>query len=76
MFFVECLQKKLHTLTMESDQLKTEINQRNDLLSRIDAETHMVDKVLITIYTNHVNSQLYMRHAVTIWTICVQYDIA
>jgi len=30
---------------MESDQLRTEINQRNDLLCRIDAENQMVDKV-------------------------------
>ncbi|KXJ27320.1 coiled-coil domain-containing protein 113 [Exaiptasia diaphana] len=36
--------KKLHTLTMESDQLKTEITQRNDLLCRIETENQMVDK--------------------------------
>lgn len=31
---------------MESDQLKTEISQRNELLHRIDAENQMVDKVI------------------------------
>ncbi|XP_031565323.1 coiled-coil domain-containing protein 113-like [Actinia tenebrosa] len=36
--------KKLHTLTMESDRLKTEILQRNELLYKIDAENHLVDK--------------------------------
>ena len=38
--------KKLHTLTMESSRLKLEIQQRNELLSKIDTETHMVEKVL------------------------------
>lgn len=36
--------KKLHTLTMESAQLKQEINQRNELSFKIDAETKMVEK--------------------------------
>ncbi|XP_002741623.1 cilia- and flagella-associated protein 263-like [Saccoglossus kowalevskii] len=35
--------KKLHTLTMESDRLKSEISSRNDLLYRIDAETEQVE---------------------------------
>lgn len=36
--------KKLHTLTMESERLKTEITQRNDLHSRIDVETSVVEQ--------------------------------
>ncbi|XP_033754334.1 coiled-coil domain-containing protein 113-like [Pecten maximus] len=35
--------KKLHTLTMESERLKSEITARNDLLTRIDAETKVVE---------------------------------
>ncbi|XP_077982836.1 cilia- and flagella-associated protein 263-like [Glandiceps talaboti] len=35
--------KKLYTLTMESDRLKTEISSRNELLSRIDTETEQVE---------------------------------
>ena len=38
-------QKKLHTFTVESAQLKQEINQRNELSFKIDAETKMVEKV-------------------------------
>ncbi|EDO35964.1 predicted protein [Nematostella vectensis] len=34
--------KKLHTLTMESERLRTEIGQRNELLFKIDAETNLV----------------------------------
>ena len=41
--------KKLHTLTMESSRLKLEIQQRNELLSKIDTETHMVEKVLCSL---------------------------
>ena len=36
--------KKLHTLTMESERLKSEIGSRQDLLSRIDSETRLVDE--------------------------------
>ncbi|KAL3860691.1 hypothetical protein ACJMK2_010782 [Sinanodonta woodiana] len=36
--------KKLHTLTMESERLKSEITSRNDLLTRIDSETLVVEK--------------------------------
>ncbi|OWF48016.1 coiled-coil domain-containing protein 113-like [Mizuhopecten yessoensis] len=35
--------KKLHTLTMESERLKSEITARNELLTRIDAETKVVE---------------------------------
>ena len=42
--------KKLHTLTMESSRLKLEIQQRNELLSRIDAETQTVEKVLCSLH--------------------------
>ncbi|XP_038078139.1 coiled-coil domain-containing protein 113-like [Patiria miniata] len=35
--------KKLHTLTLESDRLKSEITSRNELLTRIDAETETVE---------------------------------
>ena len=38
-------QKKLHTITMESERLKSEITSRNDLLSRIDSETEVVELV-------------------------------
>lgn len=41
--------KKLHTLTMESSRLKLEIQQRNELLSKIDTETHTVEKVLCSL---------------------------
>lgn len=37
-------QKKLHTLTIESDRLKAETDARADLLTRIDAETRMVEE--------------------------------
>ena len=37
-------QKKLHTLTLESDRLKQETGSRNELLTRIDAETRMVEE--------------------------------
>ena len=40
-------QKKLNTLTLESSRLKTEITQRNELLFKIDAETQMVEKVIL-----------------------------
>lgn len=48
--FVQCvvflfLQKKLHYFTLQSEQLKSEITSRNDLLSRIDSETHTVEEV-------------------------------
>ncbi|XP_046340431.1 coiled-coil domain-containing protein 113-like [Haliotis rufescens] len=36
--------KKLHTLTMESERLGSEISSRNDLLSKIDAETKVVEQ--------------------------------
>ncbi|XP_071503610.1 cilia- and flagella-associated protein 263-like [Diadema antillarum] len=36
--------KKLQTLTMESDRLKSEISSRNELLSRIDTETETVEE--------------------------------
>ncbi|XP_041454175.1 coiled-coil domain-containing protein 113-like [Lytechinus variegatus] len=36
--------KKLQTLTMESDRLGNEIASRNELLSRIDAETETVEE--------------------------------
>ena len=39
------LQKKLHTLTLESERLKSEIASRQELLSRIDSETEVVDVV-------------------------------
>ncbi|KAH3692534.1 coiled-coil domain-containing protein 113-like isoform X2 [Dreissena polymorpha] len=35
--------KKLSTLTLESERLKSEITSRNDLLQRIDAETKVVE---------------------------------
>ncbi|OPL32938.1 hypothetical protein AM593_05241, partial [Mytilus galloprovincialis] len=35
--------KKLHTLTMESERLKSEISSRNELLTKIDAETTVVE---------------------------------
>ncbi|KAL5021439.1 hypothetical protein ScPMuIL_000594 [Solemya velum] len=35
--------KKLHTLTMESDRLLSEITSRNDLSTRIDTETNVVE---------------------------------
>ncbi|XP_041375443.1 coiled-coil domain-containing protein 113-like [Gigantopelta aegis] len=35
--------KKLHTLTMESERLDTEITSRNELLKRIDSETKTVE---------------------------------
>jgi len=38
------LQKKLHTLTLESDRLKQETSSRAELLTRIDAETKMVEE--------------------------------
>lgn len=37
--------KKLNTLMMESDRLKLEIAARNELLTRIDAETQLVEEV-------------------------------
>ncbi|KAK3086713.1 hypothetical protein FSP39_022367 [Pinctada imbricata] len=36
--------KKLQTLTMESERLKSEISSRNELLSRIDSETDVVEE--------------------------------
>lgn len=33
---------------MESERLKTEITQRNDLHSRIDVETSVVEQVMIS----------------------------
>ncbi|XP_067933125.1 cilia- and flagella-associated protein 263-like [Watersipora subatra] len=36
--------KKLHTLTLESDRLKQETGSREELLTRIDAETKMVEE--------------------------------
>ncbi|XP_064611526.1 coiled-coil domain-containing protein 113-like [Liolophura sinensis] len=36
--------KKLHTLTMESERLKSEISSRNNLLWRIDSETDAVEQ--------------------------------
>ena len=42
------LQKKLHVLTLESERLKSEISSRQELLSRIDAETNLVEEVSIT----------------------------
>jgi len=36
--------KKLHLLTIESDRLRNEISQRNDMLNRIDAETIVGEK--------------------------------
>ncbi|XP_046545033.1 coiled-coil domain-containing protein 113-like [Haliotis rubra] len=36
--------KKLYTLTMESERLGSEISSRNDLLSKIDAETKVVEQ--------------------------------
>eukprot|EP00794_Sanderia_malayensis_P019227 gene19227-21154_t len=36
--------KKLYLLTLESDRLKSEITQRNDMLSRIEAETLVSEK--------------------------------
>jgi len=36
--------KKLHVLTMESDRLNSEINQRKDLLWRIEAEMNIVEQ--------------------------------
>ncbi|WAR13067.1 CC113-like protein, partial [Mya arenaria] len=36
--------KKLSTLTMESERLKSEITSRNDLLTRIDSETTVVEE--------------------------------
>ena len=39
------LQKKLHVLTLESERLKSEISSRQELLSRIDAETNLVEEV-------------------------------
>ncbi|KAK2141456.1 hypothetical protein LSH36_1095g00096 [Paralvinella palmiformis] len=36
--------KKLHYFTLQSEQLKSEITSRNDLLSRIDSETHTVEE--------------------------------
>lgn len=41
---ISLLQKKLHALTIESDRLKGETTSRVDLLSRIDAETRMVEE--------------------------------
>ena len=38
-------QKKLHTLTMESERLKSEIASRQELLAKIDAETKQVEEV-------------------------------
>lgn len=35
--------KKLHTLTMESERLKSEITSRNELLTKIDSETGGVE---------------------------------
>lgn len=40
------LQKKLHVLTKESDRLFSEINQRKELLSKIEAEMSLVEQVL------------------------------
>lgn len=37
--------KKLNTLMMESDRLKLEIAARNELLTRIDTETQLVEEV-------------------------------
>ena len=45
--FFHDLQKKLHTLTLESDRLKAEIASRNDLLVKIDQETETVEHVSI-----------------------------
>ena len=39
------LQKKLQVLTLESERLKSEISSRQELLSRIDAETNLVEEV-------------------------------
>jgi len=36
--------KKLHTLTMESERLKSEITSRLDLLAKIDSETKQVEE--------------------------------
>lgn len=38
-------QKKLHTLTMESERLQSEISSRNELQKRIDSETQTVEEV-------------------------------
>ena len=43
--FFTWIQKKLNTFTMESERLRSEIDQRNELLFKIDAETGMVGKV-------------------------------
>ena len=39
------LQKKLHALSVECDNLDSEISQRRDLLQRIETEAVVVDKV-------------------------------
>ena len=49
---------------MESERLRTEIGQRNELLFKIDAETTMVEKVWIKfvhhlfVYFQPINSNL------------------
>lgn len=37
--------KKLNTLTMELDRVKTDITARNELLTRIDEETTIAEEV-------------------------------
>ena len=38
-------QKKLHTLTMEAERLESEISSRQELQSRIQNETQLVEVV-------------------------------
>ena len=42
--------KKLHTLTLESERLKSEITSRLDLLAKIDSETKQVEEVKFMFY--------------------------
>lgn len=44
--FLLSLQKKLHSLSLESGSLDSEITQRKELLHKIEAEDRIVTKVM------------------------------
>ena len=44
MYIIILLQKKLHSLTVESDSLAGELGQRRELLARIEAESRLVGR--------------------------------
>ena len=46
-----CIQKKLHGLSVESQAMDQEIEQRRELQARVDAETTTVTKVRVSCIT-------------------------